>query len=501
MPGIEIRQQLRLAQTLVMTPQLQLAIKLLQLSRLEMEDHVRQELVENPVLEEIPEGPEPEKDAGQDAKAKQDGQDSETLLGGEAATDWSGRVQEILPDAPAGEMSDSKVAEVDLDRYLENHSVAEPPRHLRTDRVEEYPKDHDERYATRGTLYDHLAWQVQMGEFTDDERRLAMLILGNLDRDGYFREPPLEDLAAEVGIDLEDAEALLATIQEMDPVGIAARDLRECLLAQARVLRLEPPIVAMIDKHLGDIERRNFPIIAKSVELDLEDVYAAAQIVATLEPRPARNFVGDDPYYVVPDVEVRRGADDWEVISNDDGMPRLRISRYYRELAHRDPETRQYIRDKVRSAQWLIRSIQQRQNTLLRVTRRIVERQRDFFEHGVAHLKPMILKDIAEDLGMHESTIGRVTTNKFVQTPHGIFELKYFFHSRIRRLDDEDIASEAVRRQIKEIIDGEDTDAPYSDQQIMKLLAGKGIIIARRTVAKYREAMGILSSSRRRKFY
>jgi RNA polymerase sigma-54 factor len=391
---------------------------------------------------------------------------------------------------------------VDLDRYLENQSRGEPPPFIRHDASEELPQDHDSRYVQRGTLFDHVAWQVRLGGFTEAEERLALLILGNLDRDGYFRGTSLEDMAEEAGVDIDEAEEVLREIQRMDPLGVAARDLRECLLAQAEALNLEPTLVEIIDKHLGDVEKRNFPVIAKAVGLDVEDVYAAAEMISTLEPRPARNWVGEEPQYVIPDVEVRRATDgEWQVVVNDDGLPRLRIARYYREVIDRDPSAREYVRGKVRSAQWLIRSINQRQQTLLRVTERIVERQRDFFERGVSELKPMILKDIADDLGMHESTIGRVTTNKFVQTPHGIYELKYFFNSRIRRLEDDDIASEAVRNEIKKIIAAEDTGEPSSDQQIVKLLADKGIVIARRTVAKYRESMGILSSSRRKRFY
>ncbi len=473
---IELRQQLGLRQQLVMTPQLQLAIKLLQLSRLELEEHVRQEMVENPVLEEAP------------AAAAEDGDGQEEAPAAAA------------PEPATAETPPARTSDADIDRFLQNHA-AEPPRMPRPERPEEYPQDHDERYAVRNTLVDHVEWQVKMGEFSDQERQLALMIVGNIDRDGYFREPPLEDLAVEVGLDAEDAEALLETIQEMDPPGIAARDLRECLLAQARVFGLEPAIVRMIDKHLPDIEKRNYAAIARAVDLDIEDVYAAAQIVATLEPRPARNFVTDDTCYVIPDLEVKRSGDEWIVVTNDDGLPRLRISRYYRDLAGRDAKARQYIREKVRSAQWLIRSINQRQNTMLRVTQRIVERQREFFEHGVAAMRPMTLKDVAEDLGMHESTIGRVTTNKYVQTPHGILELKSFFHSRIRRVDDDDISSEAVRSRIRKLVEAEDPSEPCSDQQIMRMLADSGIVIARRTVAKYREAMGVLNSSRRKKCF
>ncbi len=505
MVGIEIRQQLKLSQSLVMTPQLQLAIKLLQLSRLELQEHVQQELMENPFLDESPEAPgeSPAEKAEAAAEAQAAGTAEPGLLAGEGReADWAERVEQILPEAPGTEISRQAMSDVDLERYLENHSRGEPPPFIRPDASEELPQDHDTRYVQRGTLFDHVAWQVKLAEFQPAEEQLALLILGNLDRDGYYREPPLLDLAEEVGLELDEAEEVLREIQRMDPLGVAARNLRECLLAQAEVMNLEPPLVQMIDRHLPDLEKRNFAAVAKAVGLDVEDVYAAAEMIATLEPRPARNFVGEEPQYVIPDVEVRRGPDgEWQAVVSDDGLPRLRIARYYRDVIDRDPSAREYVRGKVRSAQWLIRSINQRQQTLLRVSERIVDRQRDFFDRGVTELKPMILKDIADDLGMHESTIGRVTTNKYMQTPHGIFELKYFFNSRIRRLEEDDIASEAVRSEIKTIIQAEDPQQPLSDQQIVKLLADKGIVIARRTVAKYRESMGLLSSSRRKRFY
>ena len=516
MVGIEIRQQLRLTQSLVMTPQLQLAIKLLQLSRLELQEHVQQEMVENPFLDESTDGKDepPERlDGGEKGSEPAAPVDTSLLGAGQQDVDWSERVEQIMPAERGTEVSQSAMKDVDLERYLENQSRGEPPPFIRHDASEELPQDHDARYVQRGTLFDHVAWQVRMAEFTESEEVLALSILGNLDRDGYFRAyydekkqrhqvPSLEDLADEAGVDLDEAEEVLREIQHMDPVGVAARNLRECLLAQADVLKLEPTLVEIIDKHLEGIEKRNFQAIARAVGLDVEDVYAATELIATLEPRPARNFVAEDPEAILPDVEVRRTGDGgWQVIVNDDGLPRLRIARYYRDVIRQDPKAREYVRGKVRSAQWLIRSINQRQQTLLRVTERIVDRQRDFFERGSAELRPMILKDIADDLGMHESTIGRVTTNKYVQTPHGVFELKYFFNSRIRRLDEEDIASESVRIEIKQIIVAEDGKEPFSDQQIVKLLADKGIVIARRTVAKYRESMNILSSSRRKKFF
>src|SRR6185503_12790804 len=265
---------------------------------------------------------------------------------------------------------------------------------------------------------------------------------------------------------------------------------------QAEHFKMDELVLKVIDEHLHDLERRNYPAIAKKIGIELDDVYDIAQVVGELEPRPARNFVSAQPQYIEPDVWVYKVGDDYFVVANDDGMPRLKISGFYRAAMQGTPEAKEYIQNKLRSAQWLIRSIDQRKRTIERVTECIVAKQKDFFEKGIEHLKPMILRDVAEEVGMHESTISRVTSNKYVATPRGLFELKYFFNSAIKRDDEDDIASESVKQAIKKLIDEEDERHPHSDQKLVELLAQHKIVIARRTVAKYREVLGILSSSK-----
>lgn len=484
MVGMELRQQLKLAQQLVMTPQLQQAIKLLQLSRVELVDVVHQELEENPVLEENPE-PIPFEDRGI------------AEVGREPPPEPESPVTSVPTDREAI----SGTREIDWEKYLENYAnqAPAPPGSARSG-SDELPS----LEATLGsttTLTDHLRWQLRMSVVTGEEERFADLVIGNLDQDGYLKEPPLGELAREAGLDPEDAEEVLKMIQLFDPIGVASRDLRECLLAQVEALSLDADVRDIVDRHLENLEKRNYAAIAKDLGLEVEDVYEAAKIIGNLEPRPARNFVAEETRYIVPDVFVHKIGDRYFVVPNDDGMPRLKISSFFRSAMDAGPEAKEYVQNKLRSAQWLIRSIDQRRRTIIKVTETIVEKQRDFFERGVDYLKPMILRDVAEAVGMHESTISRVTTAKYVHTPQGIFELKYFFNSSIRRTTEEDIASESVKSKIREIVGGEDARRPLSDQRIVQLLRDQGIVIARRTVAKYREMMGILSSSKRKKFF
>jgi RNA polymerase sigma-54 factor len=288
----------------------------------------------------------------------------------------------------------------------------------------------------------------------------------------------------------------------MDPLGVASRTLAECLHVQADAEGMDDLVLRIIDGHLDNLEKKNYPAIAKDLDVALEEVYDVAQVIAELEPRPGRNFVTEEPRYIVPDVHVHKVGDKYFVVANDDGMPKLKISGFYRAAMAGDPKAKEYIQNKLRSAQWLIRSIDQRRKTIVKVTECIVEKQRDFFDKGIEHLKPMILRDVAETVGMHESTISRVTSNKYVATPRGVYELKFFFNSAIKREGTmEDIASEAVKQAIKKIIDAEDDQNPFSDQKIVEILAQKDILIARRTVAKYREMLGILSSSKRKKYF
>jgi RNA polymerase sigma-54 factor len=474
---MELRQQLKLTQQLVMTPQLQQAIKLLQLSRLELVDMVQQELEENPVLEESAEPVEKATAEVEPPESKQE-----------------------TTSEPTDQEAVSGAKEVDWEKYLENYANQAPtpsgPRPVNDD----LPA-WDASLTTKITLADHLMWQLKMTVVNEEEEVFVDLVIGNLNADGYLMDPPIEELAEEAGLELEDAEEVLKMVQMFDPIGVASRDLRECLMAQVEALELDADVRDIVDRHLGNMEKRNYQAIARDLDLPLEDIYEAAKIVQGLEPRPARNFVTDETRYITPDVHVHKVGDRYFVVANDDGMPKLKISGFFRSAMDVDPAAKEYVQNKLRSAQWLIRSIDQRRRTIVKVTECIIDKQRDFFEKGVDHLKPMILRDVAEAVGMHESTISRVTTSKYVHTPQGIFELKYFFNSSIRRTSKDDIASESVKSKIREIVSGEDTARPLSDQKIVDILKKEGIVIARRTVAKYREMLGILSSSKRKKYF
>ena len=327
-----------------------------------------------------------------------------------------------------------------------------------------------------------------------------------MDREDGTRTPDitLDELAQEAGLDPEDAPEVLRMMQEWDPVGACTRDLRECLRVQAEVFGCDDLELAIIDKHLHNLEKHNYQAISRDLKIPVEEVYEAVKEIQKLESRPARNFTETDEktIAITPDVYIVKDSDRFVVSDNDRGVQRLFINESLTKQLLKDPNAKEFIGEKLRNAQWLIRAIEQRRKTIIRVTECIVEKQRDFFEKGVAYLKPMILRDVAEAVGMHESTISRVTTNKYVHTPQGLFELKYFFNSSIRRVSEDDIASESVKQAIKKIIEGEDKTNPLSDQAIVEILAkNDGIQIARRTVAKYREMLGILASSKRKKLF
>jgi len=330
---------------------------------------------------------------------------------------------------------------------------------------------------------------------------VAMLILGNLTPDGYL-DVPLDELADEAGVSVEFVEAVLAHVQEFDPPGVAARNLQECLLLQARHVGADDDLVlGIITKHLSNLEKHNYAAIAKDLNQPLEEVYEATKVVLAFDPKPGRAYSDEESNYITPDVHIQKVGDKYFVVANDDGLPKLKISDFYRVALSKGAKAREYIQERLRSAQWLIRSIQQRQRTIVRVTESILRFQREFFEKGSAYLKPLILRDVADDIGMHESTVSRVTTNKYVHTPQGIFELKYFFNSGITRSDGDDLASEAVKLKIKQIVANEDPKHPHSDQKIVELLLEQNIEIARRTVAKYREQLRIQPSSKRKQVF
>ncbi|HEX4336255.1 MAG TPA: RNA polymerase factor sigma-54 [Polyangiaceae bacterium] len=501
---MELKQQLRLTQQLVMTPQLQQAIRLLQLSRLELQDEIRKELDDNPILVE------------EDAEGRgREGGDNPEGGGGEHRKSATPFEEDFGRPTEDNRQSEKATREVDWEKFLENRTLQQAPTGNRGG-FDELPPI-EQNLTKPGSLKDHMLWQLQLGDFTDVERRFGELVIGNLDENGYLdlagverpdgtRTPDLtiEDLADEAGLHSDDAPFVLEMIQNFDPLGVAARDLRECLLIQARAYGYEDIEVDILDKHLPLLEKHNYQAISREMKVPLEEVYEAAKEIQKLESRPARNFseVDDRTIGITPDVYVIKDVDQFVVLDNDRGIQRLHINENLTQRLLRDPTAKEFVGEKLRNAQWLIRAIEQRRKTIIRVTECIVEKQREFFEKGVAHLKPMILRDVAESVGMHESTISRVTTNKYVHTPQGLFELKYFFNSSIRRVANEDIASESVKQAIKKLIDEEDKKNPLSDQAIVELLKQReGIQIARRTVAKYREMLGILASSKRKKVF
>jgi RNA polymerase sigma-54 factor len=480
--SMELRQTLGLRQTLVMTPQLQQAIKLLQLTQLELVDLVREEMDENPMLEEAADSTQEEKSATEND-----------------AADGGGEAPEAPPQDKAAEVGGENAAakEIDWDNYLEKYTMA-PAVPANRPSGDELPSL-EATLVRRPSLTDHLMWQLNLSRFTAVDEAIATLIIGNVDPDGYIKEPPLSDIAIEAGRPVEYVEAVLKRIQGFDPVGVAARSLSECLLIQARHAGADDDVVVqIIERHLGALEKRKYQAIARDLHQPVEEILLAAEVISSFWPRPGHAYSDEEPVYITPDVYVHRVGDKYFVVPNDDGLPKLKPSSYYRAAMADSPEAKEYIESKLRSAKWLIRSIQQRRQTIIGVTESIVKFQREFFDKGVGYLKPLILRDVADDINRHESTVSRVTTNKYVHTPQGIYELKFFFSSGINRTEGDAIASESVREKIKELVAKEDRRHPHSDQDLVGLLRGQDIDIARRTVAKYREQLGILCSSERR---
>jgi len=518
--ALELKQQLRLSQQLVMTPQLQQAIKLLQLNQLELVNLVQQELQENPVLEEsdVEEETEGEReDASPESYDESDGegQGSDADAAERAGESESEAPLDALPDTLDASPDDSpspdteevapsdaeKIADIEWESYLESN----PMTGLETRGVGDDDRPSLEAtYARRPTLGEHLEWQLQVTDLDEASIEIARWIIGNIDDRGFLRST-VEELARQSNAGIEDVERVLAAIQTLDPVGVAARDLRECLLIQIDTLKLGDELVRrIVDEHLDLLQKRDFRGLVRLTGVTIQEISAAADVIGGLEPRPGRGFGGEDPVYITPDIYVYKVGDDFHVLLNEDGLPKLKINSMYRDVltggfsGADEKDTKNYVHDKVRSAMWLIKSIHQRQRTIYKVMQSIIGYQRNFFELGVAHLKPLNLRDVADDIEMHESTVSRVTTNKYVHTPQGIFELKYFFNSSINRFDGEALASESVKEKIRKIIESEDPIRPMSDQRIAEMLKAGNIDIARRTVTKYREAMNILSSTKRR---
>ncbi len=469
---LDTRLNLKLTQKLVMTPQLQQAIKLLQLSKLELIDSIHQEMVENPVLEE---------------EAQETSSEEQQTLGNEESGSEKSR--------------ENREEEFDWRSYLNDsmdsgYAAYEP--YADTGEMPSY----ENTLSRKATLSEHLIWQLSLSRSDDQIRAIAEHIIGNLDNDGYLRVS-VKELSEMTGRTDEEVAEALRLVQSFDPPGVAATDLKECLVLQAAQLDTDGElVVAIIQDYLPLLQKKDHAAIARKIGVTVDDVVMASKVIENFEPKPGRSFGGEDPVYIVPDIYVVRDGKDFVILLNDDGLPRLKVSPFYRRMLKErqqlSSQTVEYVESKFKSALWLIRSIEQRQKTIYRTMESILKFQREFFEKGPSSLKPMVLRDVAEDIEMHESTISRVTTNKYVHTPHGILELKYFFCSGLRCAEGS-VSSISVQERIRKIILEEDHQRPYSDQKIVEILRSQGIAIARRTVTKYRIEQNILSTTERKR--
>ncbi|HIN33078.1 MAG TPA: RNA polymerase sigma-54 factor [Nitrospirales bacterium] len=460
---MKLQMDMRLSQRLVMTPQLQQAIKLLQMSRLELEQTVSEHLMENPLLEEV---------EGESVSTEDD--ISPTSLNPIAQSiDWQGW------------------SGIRQSRYT----------------APEDSVPYNQRIATETTLEEHLLWQLNLSALTEDEKSIARLIIGNIDERGYLC-CPLEDIATDTSMSSDRVGVVLRHVQGFDPPGVAARDLRECLLIQAESLGLTHSLVwTIIDRYLSHLERKNYKAITKAVGVGLHEISHAVRIIEGMEPRPGRPFYNVDNQAIIPDVIVVRFEGKWHVLRNDEGLPRIRIQPEYKALVGKGPveseATQTYLGEKMRSARWLVRSLDQRNKTIIRVAESILKFQEPFFSKGRAYLKPLVLKQVADDVSMHESTVSRVTANKFLYSPHGIFRLKYFFSGSIARTGNEmpDVTPGAVREMIRNMIAEEDADHPLGDQEVVNRLDRQKVALARRTVAKYRAELRIAPANQRKRAF
>jgi RNA polymerase sigma-54 factor len=478
--ALEQKLHLKLSQKLIMTPSLQQAIKLLQLSKLELQEVLNQELLENPLLEETSEEVKTEEPEAPEQKT------------------------ETEDEAPKPDTAEKdSFDEIDYDAYFQDYiEYGYNPR--MNEEHEEFPI---ENTLTRPpNLADHLTWQLGMSDAAPAVKDIANFIIGNIDEDGYLRASN-EEIHHAGRWSEEDVAAALKLLQSFDPIGVAARDLRECLLLQLDYLEVDNELVhQIVHDHWDMFMNRHFVQLAKTLAIDMKSLEAVVEVIRHLDPKPGRKYNNERAIYVEPDVYVQKVGDEYVIILNEDGMPKLRINGSYRQLLHQtgtkqDGETVNYIKEKIRSAVWLIKSLDQRQRTIYKVAESIVKHQREFLEKGIDFLRPLVLRDVADDIQMHESTVSRVVSNKYVHTPRGLFLMKYFFHSGIDSEYGEDISSLSVKRKIQMFIQGEDPRKPLSDSKIMKILNDEGINIARRTVAKYRDELNIPSSTDRKQVF
>ena len=485
--ALEAKLVQKLGQSLLMTPQLQQAIKLLQLGRLEYQEALERELLENPILEESPQTEDP---------------------GNQQATSTTDELSPTLQNASTPDADSTTAPEKDApewEEYMENlfsESKSLPSQRNSGD-FEDRPSI--EATLTRSeTLHEYLSSQIRLLDLDERDEAITLYVIGNIDKDGYLCAT-YEEIASVAGCEIEDVERAVQVLRTLDPKGVGARDLKECLLIQLDDLGLSDSLAAAIVRsHLEKVESGKFEHIVKAEKVGLDQIQHALQVIRDLEPKPGRPFADDTIRYAIPDIFVYKVGNEYVISLNEDGLPKLRINPYYIQLLRKDEgdaaQNKNYLNERLKAATFLIKSIHQRQQTIVKVTQSIVKFQREFLDFGIQRLKPLTLKDVADDIGMHESTVSRVTTNKFVHTPQGVFELKYFFTTGIKTLEG-DVSSSTIKEKIKRIIDSESPDKPVSDQEIVEMLKADNVIIARRTVAKYREGLNILSSSRRKRIF
>jgi len=487
--------EFKLGQHLTITPQLQQAIRLLQLSSLELQQEIREALENNPLLEEVEEFPVDIKAESMEAAAGAEAGANESVADVEepATERETGSEQEFDQDSASD--NDWDLAEISLDSPNRNDRDGSVP-------------DLDTRNSAPLSLRDHLAWQMQMTLFTDSDKRIALALIDAIGDDGYLT-CGLDEIQLAVGgepqPEIDEIQAVLHQIQNFDPVGVGARNLSECLQLQLRNLDPATPFLSdskrlATPEHLDLLAKRDFAQLRRLLKLKPEDLQHAITLIQSLNPRPGAGIQGSQASYVVPDILVRKLRGVWRAELNSQTAPRLRINHGYERMIRsgKDNADNKYLQDRLQEARWFIKSLASRSDTLLKVARAIVDRQRAFFDHGPEAMKPLVLNDIAEAVGMHESTISRVTTNKYMLTPRGIFELKYFFSSHVSTADGGTCSATAIRSLIKKLVEVETPLKPISDNTIAEILSKQGIFVARRTVAKYRESLHIPPSSQRK---
>ena len=472
--AISQRLHVKLAQKLILTPSLQQAIKLLPMSTLELSELLNQEMVENPMLEEVP---------------------TEELQPVEAAQE---KQEEKQPDK--SDTWDDQDYEYFFGDYLDEGYRPHTPTE-----VKELPPI-ENTLSTAASLSDHLLWQLSMQTDEPLIRDIGEAIIGNLDDDGQL-VATVDELTAMGPWSIEDVERALNLVQSFDPIGVAARDLQECLLLQIRHTDMAgTPAEKIITEHMRLLQNHQVPELARKLGMSIDELKPHIERIRHLDPKPGSRYNASQSQYVIPDVYIAKVEDQYVAVLNEDGLPQLRISPVYRRLmdktvAENTDETRAYVKDKFRSALWLIKSVEQRQKTIYKVATSIINFQRDFLDHGIEYLRPLVLRDVANDIGMHESTVSRVVTNKYMHTPQGVFEMKYFFHSGIASAYGEAVSSVTIKQRIRKIIEQEDPRKPLSDSKIVSILQREGLELARRTIAKYREELKIPTSNQRKVLY